>query len=182
MRKKDILGNYVKRSNASYISEIRELPGELCGYSALIEFMAGNRALLAEYGGESLCLAADGYRWLMVLPLDEHWCMTAMYDARGRIVEWYFDITRQNYVDEDGLPCFDDLYLDLVLMPDGSTILLDEDELLGGLSSGVVTKEDYDFAHRICGELSKSKWTDPAFVGPFCDIILADYRRRGERL
>jgi len=176
MRKKDIFGNYVKRSNANYVSEIRELPGELRGYSALIEFTAGNRALLAEYGDESYCLAADGYRWLMVLPLDEHWCITAMYDARGKIVEWYFDITRQNYVDEDGLPCFDDLYLDLVLMPNGRMAMLDEDELLEGLSSGAVTKEDYGFAYRVCGEIKKSKWVDPAFVGPFCDTLLAEYR------
>lgn len=53
------------------------------------------------------------------------------------IVEWYTDITRKNAVDENRNPYCDDLYLDVALLPDGSVLVLDENELKNALDSGI---------------------------------------------
>ncbi len=41
---------------------------------------------------------------------------------------------------------FDDLYLDVVLLPNGKIYVLDEDELEDAYKSGDVTKEEYELA------------------------------------
>lgn len=175
MRKKDIYGSYVKSSKAIYRSEMKEMMGQLVGYSALIHFLCGNKNLFVEYESEPYCLAADGYKWLMILPMDEYWCITAMYNQENEIIEWYFDISKNNFIDERGMPCIDDLFLDLVLLPDGRIIMLDEDELQEALDSGQIIKDDYNFAHKTYNQLSQSKWMDVNFTRSFCDAILLQY-------
>ena len=145
------------------------------GYSALIEFTEGNEKFYKEFNGENICLAGDGYKWLMILPLDEHWCITAFYDANGKIIEWYFDISKQNFIDENGLLSIDDMYLDLVLLPDGSTVMLDEDELIEALQTGAITQADYNFAHKIYGDICTSKWIDTSYTGSICNTVLSEY-------
>ena len=53
--------------------------------------------------------------------------MSAAYDEKNEIIEWYFDIARC-IGKENGIPYEDDFYLDVVLTPNGKIILLDEDE------------------------------------------------------
>ena len=175
MRKKDIYGNYVKRMKSKYTSDMKILSGEMHGFSAIIRFTEGNQEKFYEHKGKPYCLAADGYTWLMILPLDEYWCLTAMYDTDYKPVEWYFDISKQNYIDENGIPCIDDLYLDLVLMPDGSIVTLDEDELREGLDNEMITKNDFAFAYQVFEEIKNSKWVDLTFVESFCNTILLEY-------
>jgi predicted RNA-binding protein associated with RNAse of E/G family len=49
-------------------------------------------------------------------------------------------------VDERGVPCYEDLYLDIVISPEGETLLLDVDELDEALRLGEITQSQYDFA------------------------------------
>jgi hypothetical protein len=97
----------------------------------------------------------------------------SMYDGEGKIIEWYFDITKANGVDEDGKPYYDDLFLDLVLLPDGQVITLDEDELLEALNNGIITREDYDLAYRVKDRLLDRRIVSLDYVIPLCDRLLA---------
>ena len=68
-----------------------------------------------------------------------------MYNERNEIIEWYFDVARE-IGKENGVPYEDDLYLDVVVMPTGKIILLDEDKLKDAYERLEVNKIDYDMA------------------------------------
>ncbi len=55
-------------------------------------------------------------------------------------------MTKEYEIDDRGLPYFDDLYLDVVLLPNGKMYVLDEDELEDAYKNGDVTKEEYELA------------------------------------
>ena len=99
-----------------------------------------------------LCIADNGYKWLEFYDYNSKIKLTTMYDENNEIVEWYFDISRK-IGKENGIPYEDDLYLDVVLTPNGKTFLLDEDELKQAYERRELTKEEYDEAYRLANDL-----------------------------
>ncbi len=83
---------------------------------------------------------------------------------RGRLLEWYFDISNGNFLDEGGIPCSDDLFLDLVIMPNGTPITLDQDELKEAFEQGTIDFDAYHTAYRIRDEILNSKWSDTTWL------------------
>ena len=71
-----------------------------------------------------------------------------MFNNNKEIVQWYFDITKQHGVDNRGIPFFDDLYLDVIVLPSSEILLLDEDELKEALDKKEIIKDDYELAYR----------------------------------
>ena len=61
-------------------------------------------------------------------------------------MQYYIDVAKEYEIDERGLPYFDDLYLDVVLLPNGEIYVLDEDELEDAYKIGDITKEEYELA------------------------------------
>lgn len=175
MRKKDINGNYVKRPEARYTSVIKKIGGQHPGHSSLIYFLEGTSKLIINENSIDLCLSDDGYKQLNYLPDNKNWCMTAMYNRHGEIIEWYFDVTKSNFIDNNGIPCMDDLFLDIVLFPNGDIIILDEDELQEALTKGEIGQEEYQFAYRICDKLINSEFLDIEFILLFSNKLLSDY-------
>ena len=49
------------------------------------------------------------------MPQNDWYCITAMMDENGVIILWYIDMIASQGIDVDGVPYFDDLYLDLVV-------------------------------------------------------------------
>lgn len=97
------------------------------------------------YGDEKLCIVDDGYRWLQQFPNGEKYCVTTMFDADGKIVQWYIDICRGIGL-EDGIPWMDDLFLDIIVLASGEHFLVDADELDDALHKGLIDHADYDLA------------------------------------
>jgi predicted RNA-binding protein associated with RNAse of E/G family len=162
--------DYIKTSSST-IARVDQ--GSLKGYASYLAINEVNRPLKITIGekGAEICLYDNGYSEICFLPDNDNWMLWAIYNNNRKIIEWYFDITRKNCVDEKGNPYCDDLFLDIVLMPDGQIIILDEDELLNALDNGNITKDEYDMAYRtkdqllekivnvpcmetLCGELS----------------------------
>jgi len=144
MKKRKYLGRYNSDIGKSVSAKIvRADDIGIAGYASRIEVHDVHRPYMVGEAGAEVCIANDGYSELAFLPDGENWQLTAIYDERGDIVEWYFDITSKNDVDEDGHPYCDDLYLDAVLMPDGRILLFDEDELVDALNSGSVSQEGH---------------------------------------
>ena len=75
-----------------------------------------------------LCIQDSNYKWLEFYDYNSRIRLTAIYNEKNEIVEWYFDIAR-GIGKENGIPYEEDLYLDVVLGLGGKIILLDEDEL-----------------------------------------------------
>jgi len=136
---------------------------DIKGYVSLVEIEKVHRPLMI---GET-CLCDDGYSVINFLPDDEHWYLHAMYDENGDIIEWYFDITKKNAVDEAGKPYCDDLYLDAVLLPDGQIIVLDEDEIAQALHDAKITQAEFDLAYDTL-KMLKHKFLDVSCMQSLC--------------
>lgn len=117
------------------------------GYAAVFYLHKVREPLIIEMVGKQVCLADDGYIWMQHLPSKENYALTTMYDQYGNIVQWYFDIIKGSGVSEDGIPFYDDLYLDVVALPTSEIMLIDEDELQEALDTGDITQQDYDMAY-----------------------------------
>ena len=90
--------------------------------------------------GREKLLFDNGFRVLSYLPERQHWCLTCVYDTGKADVEWYIDITLENNLEGD-TGWFDDVYLDVVVLPDGGILNLDEEELLRARSAGAISEE-----------------------------------------
>jgi predicted RNA-binding protein associated with RNAse of E/G family len=175
MRKKDILGHFIRRKEIVCSHTIKKVADEECAYSAFIKFLPGCKEFNFKSGDIQIQLAGNGCKWLMYLPLYENWCLTAFYDPENRIQEWYFDISKGNFLDENGVPCTDDIFLDLVVLPDGRTKTVDADELREALDDNVITMDDYNHAYRVHDEILASKWNDVPMLTAFSDKLVSEF-------
>ncbi|MCL2321341.1 MAG: DUF402 domain-containing protein [Oscillospiraceae bacterium] len=175
MRKKDILGSFVKNPNVIYEYSIKKSVDEPETYSALITFLPGSKELFVNDGDEQICLAGAGYKWIMYLPLNEDWCLTTFYNPKKELLEWYFDISKGNFLDENGMPCTNDLFLDLVILPDGRTITIDADELQEAFDKKEITIEDYNHAYTVHDKIITSKWNDVEFLTNLSNKLFSEY-------
>lgn len=92
------------------------------------------------------------YKWLEFYDYSSKIKLTAIYDENSEIVEWYFDIAREIGKDNE-IPYEDDLYLDVVVTPNGDIILLDEDELKEAYNKREMTREEYENAYKEAEQL-----------------------------
>ena len=93
-----------------------------------------------------------GYEWLEFYNYNSKIKLTALYNNNKEIIEWYFDIAKE-IGKENGIPYEDDLYLDVVVNPNGEITLLDEDELKMSLDRLEITQGDYDMAYSEANKL-----------------------------
>lgn len=100
------------------------------------------------------CMMNTNYKWLEFYDYNSKVKLTAMYEENNNIVEWYFDIARK-IGKEKGIPYEDDLYLDVLLLPNGEVILLDEEEFKEAYKRKEMTKQEYDEAYKIAEELMR---------------------------
>lgn len=122
---------------------------EFRGDVALLCLDAVRDPLWVGLGQRRLCIVDDGFSWLQHFPVDEpHYALTTMFDAQGRVVQWYFDLCRAHGVGARGIPWYDDLYLDIVIAPPDGPVLLDADELADALRDGEIAPADHDLAWR----------------------------------
>jgi uncharacterized protein len=109
----------------------------------------------------TICVADAGFVWLHYLRDKANHVITAMYDSRGAIVQWYIDIVLEHGLSELGVPYFDDLYLDVVVSLDGRFEIKDADELEEALKVGTVSQAQFDLAwleaNRLVGLLERGE-------------------------
>lgn len=123
------------------------------GEAALIHIIKAAKTGIGQFRGEPVVIYRDNYHWLQVCMADCHWWLTAMVDETGEITQYYFDITLENQLLGNRDSWFTDIYLDVVMMPDGRIDLLDADELDDALACGEITAEQHACAHVWAKEL-----------------------------
>ena len=87
----------------------------LNGYIGLIDIKEVSKIQTWKFNGEDVVVCDKGRKWLSILPQNDWYCITAMMDENGVIILWYIDMIASQGIDVDGVPYFDDLYLDLVV-------------------------------------------------------------------
>ena len=118
-----------------------------------------------------LCIQDINYKWLEFYDYNSKVRLTAIYNENNEIIEWYFDIARC-IGKENGIPYEDDLYLDVVLGPNGKIILLDEDELKEAFERHEITKQEYEEAYKIAEDLIRKLKDNQNEVLKFTDKYL----------
>lgn len=92
-------------------------------------------------------LVDDGYMLIEITPKNSNYNVRVFFDEERNILQRYIDICKSTGFDtEANAPYYDDLFLDIIIGRTGDVRVLDEDELEEALSSGVITKDEFDFA------------------------------------
>ena len=121
------------------------------------------------------CIMNDNYEWLEFYDYNSKIKLTAIYDDQNQIIEWYFDIARK-IGKENSTPYEDDLYLDVLLIPNGEITLLDEDELQLAYDRLEISKEIYDMAYNEANQLINKLRNNTYKVKGFTDEYLKQFQ------
>lgn len=117
-----------------------------CGVAGLLHIQAVSTPLAVPCPGGNMVIGDAGYRWLQLAPRDAHWWLTVLIDWKDRLLESYFDITRANDFSDPLSPAFYDMKLDVAIPPRGAPRVLDGDELLEALQTGLISPSEYELA------------------------------------
>ena len=104
-----------------------------------------------------------------------------MFDDNNNLIEYYFDIAREVGI-LNGIPYEDDLYLDMLIKPDGSYLVLDEEELIGAYNSLDITKEELDMAYNILEKLKEKYVNNFEELIKLTDLIYREFVNKDKSL
>ena len=130
------------------------------GYVGLLSINKVKEAQCWNYNGEKTIVCDDGYKWLTVMPKSDFYCITIMMDSEYNVKVSYIDIIDSQGIDEDGIPFFYDIYLDLVVYPDGTIIVDDMDELEQAWAKNEISLEQYNRTLAVADKLKNGLLCD----------------------
>ena len=144
------------------------------GAACLMEVKkADKKRWVTRKDGEEVVIQDVGYKWLTLFPKEENFAIIAIYNVNNEFVQFIFNIGK-NVQYKAKIPYLDDLYLDVVLRPDGETILLDEYELKEAFDSLEMTKEEYQETYKIAYDLIEKIKDNQQKVKAFTDKYLKE--------
>lgn len=123
------------------------------GYISLFKINKVTDSCVIKYEERNVCVINNGYSLLQYVPLDENYTLTAFCDENNNLIQWYFDITYRNGIGDDGIPYYDDLYLDIIILPPFEVHLVDKDELDDALNKKIISNEQYNLACSVADKL-----------------------------
>lgn len=123
------------------------------GYISLFKINKVTSPCVIKYDEKNICVIDNGHRLLQYVPLTENYTLTAFCDKNNKLIQWYFDITYRNGIDDEGIPYYDDLYLDIIILPHLQVKLVDKDELDEALEKKVISEEQYNLACNVADRL-----------------------------
>lgn len=153
MKRKSTDRTYLKRVIDRDFISINVDDYDFKGYITLFKMNNVTQDCIIKYGKKNICVINNGYKMMQYVPLNENYTLTAFCDENNRLVQWYFDITYRNGIGDDGIPFYDDLYLDIVILPPLDIYLLDEDELDEARDAKEINEEQYNLAYNVANRL-----------------------------
>lgn len=180
MKKKDMRRSDWHRSilRREYVSRDCEMYGYR-GKESLLVMREVSETLTAHDAGEDALIVEKDYAWVQIALEGLPFWLTAMYDAQGRLIQIYFDITAGNRFDDLENPTFIDMYLDIVVNSRGELYVLDQDELDAALADGTISQDVHDRAEAACRQLYDYLMKNREGVAGLCKQV---YRELGEKL
>ncbi|MER2125087.1 MAG: DUF402 domain-containing protein [Exiguobacterium indicum] len=124
------------------------------GHVTLLQLIEVASPLDVRYGDEIVRIADAGYVWVQQFPSDAHHAVTSMFDATGQLVQTYIDICLRTGVEDERI-YWEDLFLDLIVLPSGQVLLVDVDELEAAREQGDVSQTEYALAWAEAKRLQK---------------------------
>lgn len=155
IKRKSVDRTYLKRVVDREFVYLGVNDDNFSGYISLFKINQSTSSCIIKYNEKNVCVIDTGYSLLQYIPLGENYTATAFFDENNRIIQWYFDITYKNGIGEDGIPYYDDLFLDVVILPPLEIHLLDKDELDEALHNKEISEEQYKLACNVADKLMK---------------------------
>lgn len=150
MREKLISKTYLKNVNR-YKLEIYYDKEDY--YLSIKKILNIEKPFILENG---LCLIDNNYYIVEVLPKNENYAMRVYFNEKKERLEYYFDISLKNGLDEETrIPYYDDLYTDITVVQKNIEVL-DEEELEEALNMGKISKAEYNIANETRDKLIQS--------------------------
>lgn len=123
-------------------------------YLVIKKFINVEKPFILQSG---VCLIDNGYYMAEVIPKKENYIMRIYFNEKKERIEYYFDVTLKNGLDEkSNIPYYDDLYLDVTINRNGEVKVLDEDELLEALNRKEISEDEYNLANKTKESLLES--------------------------
>lgn len=146
--------NWKRVIDREYVScSITENQNDI-GIASLIYIKDVSKPLLKVYKNIGKVKIADkGYYWLQIALKNTNFWITAMYNEKKRLIQYYIDITEKNVINSKEEAHFYYLFLDIVFSSSGKLILLDKDELINALSSKIINEKQYNLANSIANNI-----------------------------
>lgn len=86
----------------------------------------------------------NGYSYIQILPIEKNYSLTMIYDEKGKITNYKFDITLNNFVDERGLPFYEKSDLSIIVDNTLNVSELGVTKVEEAFASNKLNKEQYD--------------------------------------
>ena len=119
---------------------------DFTGAAGLLRLLEVRAPLIVNCHGEMVKVVDTNYTWLQFAFKNRNYWLTVTLDENDKIIQYYYDISFCNFIESGGTSWFFDLYLDVVMLPDGRLLLLDENELNGALEKRTINRRQYDLA------------------------------------
>ena len=173
--KKRYADRFVGEKSKKIIYKIKSIQtDEFSGDVVFYEFIEINDKIMIPNGKNIL---DHHYKWLEFYDYNSKIKLTAIYDENNKIVEWYFDIAKE-IGKENNVPYEDDLYLDVVVTPEGTIHLLDEDELKDAFNKLEINKADFDMAYheakKLMNQLENNKNHLKRFTDHYLNLMMKE--------
>lgn len=111
--------------------------------------------------GKSETVIDNGFKILTYFPESGAYCCTVMINKENQILQWYFDILKDDPKFDGDIPYGEDMFLDVILTPMGEYYMIDEDDLGEALKNKVITHDDFVKAYEsanLVKELAKNRF------------------------
>ena len=121
---------------------------EVKGVAYLLHIKKVTEPLKKMCFGRQVTIADVGYYWLQIGLENENVWITAMFDECGNFVQYYFDVTLRNVINEEN-SYFEDLFLDIIVQGKNEIAVLDSDELKLALKEKIISKKEFKLARKV---------------------------------
>lgn len=171
----EIQKKYMKKENWKRVTEREYISvtieeKNIRGEASLLFIKKVESPSFKGYGNNiKIKIADENYYWLQIAMQNQNYWITAMYDDKKNIIQYYIDITEKNVIDTKEDSYFYDLFLDIVVLNTGEVFLLDEDELEQALKEKIINHEQYEFAYKKAKEVIKFVSKEKDKLEYFCN-------------
>lgn len=125
---------------------------------------------------KKITVADNGYKWLVVLPKEDHYAITMYMDRNDVPLLWYIDLIDGIGVDADGIPFYNDMFLDLIVSDDGQVVEDDRDEFEKAYFDGIINNKQYQKVISVSEQLKQRISENQRWISEYCRNIVEIYR------
>ena len=148
------------------------------GQISLLYMKKVREPLYKKYDNTNIKIVDNEYYWLQIGINNKNCWITAMYDDKMKLIQYYIDITKCNIIKEDGNSYYYDMFLDIVLLSNGSYYVLDNDELDLALKEDIINSDEKRIVIETSQKIIKYLQNNKSILNKFTDKYLKQLKSK----